>query len=106
MACEEIHVNDIGTVFRGTVYEDCDAQTLVDISTASVMVMYFQKPDGSVVTQTAVFSTDGTDGKMQYTTIASDLDQAGSWKMQGKVTLPAGDWHTDIHKFKVLSNLA
>lgn len=105
MACEEIHVGDIGTVFRATISDDC-AGTIVDVSTASAQSLTFLKPDGSTVTKTTVFYTDGTDGIIQYVTILDDLDQAGTWKLQGAVTLPTGTWSTDIHKFKVYANLA
>lgn len=104
MACNEIHVGDIGTVFQATIQDDCSG-AIVDISGAIAMNLVFQKPDGTVVSQTAVHLTDGTDGIMQYVTVLDDLDQAGSWKIQGFVQLPTGSWSTDIHKFKVYSNL-
>jgi len=99
---KEIHLNDIGTVFRVTLY-DCD--NAVDLSTASVKQFVFKKPDESVVTKDAVFLTDGTDGVVQYVTIASDLDLPGKWKIQARVTLPTGVWSSDIDTFKVYANL-
>lgn len=102
MACE-IHLNDIGTAFRLTIL-DCDA-VAIDISSAITKEILFQKPDGTSITQTATFLTDGTDGIVQYVTIANDLDQTGKWKIQAKVTLPTGTWSSNIETFRVYSNL-
>src|SRR6056300_1272314 len=102
MAVEEIHYNDIGTIFELTLR---DSDVIVDISSALSMQMHFKKPDGTTVTKTAVHTTDGIDGKMQYTTVDQDLDATGSWKVQGKIQLPVGTWSTDIQSFKVYKNL-
>lgn len=102
MAAEEIHLNDIGTIFELTVK---DGNVTLDISTAIAIEIIFKKPSGTVVTQTAAFQTDGTDGIMQYTTISGDLDETGGWKIQGRVQLPTGHWSSDTHSFKVYGNL-
>ena len=99
---QEIHLNDIGTVFRLTIY---DGSSILDVSSASVKEIIFQKPDGTSVTKTAAFYTDGTDGIIQYTTITNDLDATGTWKIQAKVTLPGGTWSSCTQKFKVYANL-
>ena len=57
------------------------------------------------VVKTAVLTNTGVDGKMQYTTVADDLDIEGKWKIQGKVVLPTGTWRSDISSFKVYANL-
>jgi hypothetical protein len=100
---QEIHVGDIGTVFEVTL-QDCDVP--LDVSTATEQIIYLLKPDGTLLEKDSVFTTDGTDGKIQYVAIAGDLDQEGSWKIQAKVTLPSGSWSSDIDKFKVTGNLA
>jgi hypothetical protein len=99
---QEIHVGDIGTVFE---VELKDCLTIVNISSATVKQIIFQKPTGEVLTKTAIFSTDGTDGKLRYITVANDLDLAGTWKIQAKVVLPSGTWSSNVDKFKVYSNL-
>lgn len=104
----EIHVNDIGTNF---VIELLDGVGIVDVSTATAMYIIFTKPATAtipfeVVQQTAVFDTDGTDGKIKYITIANDLDTAGTWKIQGVIHMPSGSEHSsDIGEFIVYSNL-
>ena len=103
MSGEEIHKGDIGTVFEVTVKDD---ETAVDISEVAIKQLKFVKPGGTVVAQTAVFKTDGTDGILTYTTIADDLDAAGAWKVQAYIEWSAG-WkgHSDILEFDVHDNV-
>lgn len=62
----------------------------VNISSATVKKIYLQKPDGTVVEKTAVFSSDGSDGKIKYSLEAGVLDATGEWKAQGYVELSGG----------------
>jgi len=106
MAIKEIHYLDIGTSFELTVYNtEDDVSSILDLSTATSMLITFQKPDTTTVVQTATLVTDGADGKMTYISVLNDIDQLGTWKIQGKVTNLLGTWHTDISKFKVYDNL-
>jgi hypothetical protein len=100
----EIHVNDIGTRFLCTVK---DSGVVVDLSSASLLQINFRKPDDEIITRTGATLTDGSvvSGVMYYDTLAGDLDEAGSYKLQGKVTLSAGTYYTNIHTFKVHCNL-
>lgn len=103
MAANEIHIADIGTIFEVTLLDDV---TPVDVSSASVMKIIFEKPDKTIVENVAVFKTDGVDGKIQYTvSSSSELDQKGNWKIQANVLMPVGHWSSDIDKFKVHENL-
>ena len=77
MAADEIHQYDIGTRFEITLKDEGNSPEIVDVSTASVTEIIFKKPDGNTVTKTAGFTTDGTDGKIEYTTLANDLDTVG-----------------------------
>lgn len=98
----EIHVNDIGTQFIVTVKDD---GAVVDISSATSLVIIFKKPDQTTSNKTATLYTDGTDGKMTYSTVSGDLNQTGNYKIQGKVTLSGGVYYTSIGSFKVHCNL-
>ena len=102
MAAAEIHKGDIGTVFEVTVKDGSD---VVDISVASTYDIIFKKPNDDVVAQTGVFVTDGTDGKMKYTTISGDLDISGGWQIQASLVMAAGVWKSDVGKFTVFTNL-
>ena len=102
MAANEIHVNDVGTQFLVTV---TDGSSAVDISSATTKELIIKKPSGTKLTKATAFSTDGTDGKMKYNIASDDLDEAGSYKLQGKVVISDGTFYTDIHTFKVHRNL-
>jgi hypothetical protein len=102
MACE-IHLNDIGTTFRLTILDCTDS--FIDVSSALTKEIIFQKPDRTSVTKAALFFTDGSDGIIQYVTVADDLDMTGKWRIQAKVTLPTGTWSSNIEAFKVYPNL-
>lgn len=103
MSVEEIHIGDIGTVFRCSV---CDnTSTIINLSSYTSLYLIFQKPDGSTITKDASLYTDGTDGIITYTTVAGDLDLAGIWRMQAYIILSSGSWKSNIVKFTVYENL-
>lgn len=105
MAAGEIHVGDTGTVFRVTIYDQDNV--VRDISTYTTKQLIFRKPDGTILTKTADFYTDGTDGIIQWTTTsASDLDLDGTWKLQAKVASGSNSHKSDIVDFKVWPNLS
>jgi hypothetical protein len=100
MANCSVKLGDIGTVFELEI-QDC-GKTL-DISSASSQEIIFVKPNGAEVSHTSQFSTDGTNGKIQYITISGDIDKVGTWGIKGKVTLsaPAGEWTSTTATFDV-----
>lgn len=108
MSCtyEEVHYNDIGTIFRATI-NDCinGTQTIIDLSAATTLQLIFKSPNGVVKTKNASLTTDGTDGQIQYTTVDQDLDEVGNWKLQAYIVLPSGSWRSDIGCFRVYENL-
>ena len=98
-----VHNGDIGTVFELTI-KDTD-EAVIDVSTAAVKYIYFQDPTGARMRKTATFTTDGTDGKIQYVTIAGDIDEVGTWQVQGYVETSLGKFYTEKMSFQVLSTL-
>ena len=94
-----IHDTDIGTIFRLTV-KDADG-TAIDVSTATVKFIYFQKPDRSRLKKTAAFLTDGSEGIIQYVGVSGDIDQIGDWQVQGYVETSDGKFFTEVEKFIV-----
>jgi len=72
----KVYVGDVGT----EIILDCKE----DISAATVSDILAKKPNGVVVTWigTVISLT-----KIKYATVASDLDMAGTWKLQVKVTV-------------------
>lgn len=102
---DNIHVGDIGTVFTVVIVDDVTGAA-IDISTATTKSIIFQAPNKASTTQTATFTTDGTDGSMFYTTAtAADLNQSGQWKIQGKVIAPTFTNSSEKGAFYVKKNL-
>lgn len=104
MSANEIHQGDIGTAFTVTIMDDT---AIVPIQSATVTKQIkFKKPSETVVTKDAVFVTDGTDGKMRWTTTTvDDLDEAGKWYLQGYLVITGFTGHSDIGDFVVYPNL-
>jgi hypothetical protein len=99
---QEIHANDAGLNFD-TVVRDQDGN-LINLANGTV-TYYFQKPDGSLLTTAATFVTDGTDGMVRYTTVATDFDQTGTYRHQVKVVIGPVTLWSNINKFRVYPNL-
>lgn len=72
----------VGLIVTITILKE-DGVTVRDIATATTKEIIFEKPDNTTVTKTAAFTTNGSDGKIYYTTIANDIDIAGLWQLQG-----------------------
>jgi len=99
-----IHKGDTGTVIIVTVTKN---DVALDISDADVMKILLGNPDN--VTETihiAGFTTDGSDGKIEFTTLAGTLNAAGLWRIQGYIETPDGEWTTDEGEFVVLDAMA
>lgn len=104
MESNQLFAGDVGAVISIEVIDLATGNPL-DISGATVKKLYFTKPLGAKVNKTAEFTTDGTDGKIEYTTIAGDLDTAGTWHVQGYVEIPGRKFYTEINTMEVLDNL-
>ena len=102
MSANEAHVGDISTRITLTMK---DGASVVDISGASTKQVWIADPDGVTVKSDATFTTDGSDGKIYYDTLAATFDQAGDWQVQGYVVTATGTWHSDIQDLKVYANL-
>lgn len=98
-----VHEGDIGTIFEVTVLDA--AGVIVDLSSQISMTIVFMTSAAERKEMTAVFTTDGTDGKMQYIAIIGDIDVPGQWRMQGIVVLATGTWYTSVDNFEVRENL-
>ena len=104
---EQAHENDIGTTFRVTVYDTTSdgTTTVADIQTASHKKMTFKKPNGDTFERVAVFTSDGSNGQIEYVSVEGDLTPAGNWQLQSYVQTPDGSWRTNSGSFKVYENL-
>ena len=102
MSCE-IRQNDIGTEIQ-VCLEDCGGNVL-DISAATTKQIIFKKPSGSLLTKTASFLTNGSDGKLSYISQDGDFDEIGTWKIQASIKIDSKIWKSSFKSFKVHRNL-
>lgn len=98
----DLHIGDVGTVLRFTVKEQ---NVALDISGATVKKLKLKKKDKTTVEFDMEFTTDGTDGQVEYTTQANDIDQKGKWYAQVYLEMPSGKWHTSKVEIEVDDNV-
>ncbi|OGC94097.1 MAG: hypothetical protein A2W25_11990 [candidate division Zixibacteria bacterium RBG_16_53_22] len=73
---------------------------------ATNLYIYLTPPSGVDKTKAAVLSSNGSDGKMQYVTVNGDLDETGSWQIQGYIKFSNSQiFKTSVRQFNVLANL-
>jgi len=99
----ELHVSDIGTLFISTIYNQ--DETIQNLASATNLAINFYTPSRETKERTATLYTNGTDGKIVYTLIDGDIDEAGLWSYQVVVEFVGGTWHTNIEKFVVYPNI-
>lgn len=105
MSDKGIHVGD--TVTFVLTVTDVVTSAIIPITGFTTLEMTFTRPDdaGTTFVVNASLLTDGSDGKMEYTTLTTDLNMPGRWQVQGFVVVPSGQWHTSTTVFKVFKNL-
>jgi len=101
---ENIHTGDIGTIFIATII-DSDSGSPIDLSASTARTIIFKRPVGEKINGTASLSTDGTDGKIQYSVVDGDLNMCGDWSIQAKVVGPGYTNYSEISTFTVINNL-
>jgi hypothetical protein len=98
---EQIHKGDIGTE---VTFQIRDGKAPKDISSADVITIYLQKPNGTVINKTG--SASGTTA-VYFTSSSGDFDQAGLYRIQVYIHYPTGEsWKTNIIERRVWDNLA
>lgn len=101
-----LRVGAVGAIIRRTVI-DSSTGAAADLSSTVTRTLKLEKPGGGeVIERAAVFTNSGTDGQMQYTTIAGDLDMQGAWRGQFYFEFsPTQKFHTDVFRVNVGGNL-
>jgi len=99
----DLQQDDIGTILRFTVTEN---GIPVDMSAATTKKLLLEKKDKTTVEHDLVYTTDGTDGKVEYVTVLGDLDQKGKLKAQVYLETTDGKWHTSTYEWDVGANIA
>lgn len=103
MSANEVHLNDVGTVFKYSILDE--DSNVVDVSTASSINIYFKKPGYDTVSKSGTLYTDGTDGIVYYTIASGDLNVVGNWYTQVEIVISDTNWRSDIQTFNVYENL-
>lgn len=96
-------------VIRYQVLES-DGVTPKNISSASAASLKFRKPDGTAIIKTLTlpddFYTDGQDGILKYgPVLETDLDLAGTYKVQALITMTNFDGPCEVDVFTVNRNV-
>jgi len=65
-----------------------DDGTAVDISDATTTEICLRAPSGGDKTKTATFTNTGSDGRIQFDTLATDFDELGRWKIGAHIIGP------------------
>jgi hypothetical protein len=82
-----------------------EADLGADVSDATGITFYLEKPDGTVTSATGAFLTDGNDGLVKLTTTTSMLTPEGDWKIQVKITTATASLPSHVREFTVKENL-
>ncbi len=77
----------------------------MDISSASTKTIIIEKPDSTIISASATFLTDGTDGKIYYRTVIGDLNQAGTYNVQSYLEMSDFIGYSTPVSFTVYANL-
>lgn len=93
---------DYGGVIRVTVKE---AGAIKDISGYTTRQFRLIRPtDKAEFIKTATFTSDGTDGKLQYTVESGLLSKKGAWRVQVLLTSGSAYVQSSIGQFPVEGN--
>lgn len=98
-----LHVNDVGIPIEITIEDD---GIPVDVSEMISATLILRPPNGTNLLFPLEFVTDGLDGRLSYTLEDGDLATCGTWKVQAKITMEEGAWHSEVEEFEVAGNLA
>lgn len=96
-------VAQVGLTIEITVKDENDA--VYDISSATTKNVLLRRPDGTLVTLTGSFTTDGTDGKVQADTDANTFNTAGAYRVAAHIITASDDFETDATTLKVVSKV-
>jgi len=83
-----------GAVGVRVVIQLTDDGNILDISAATTMEICLRTPSGADKVKTATFTNTGTDGKIQFDSIAADFDEIGRWKVAAHIITPTDERRT------------
>ena len=92
----KVYIGDVGTVFD---FDSDPNATGVDL-TGYTLKVRFKKPSGDIVEKSGALKPASTT-VVRYTTTTNDIDVAGTWEVQIKVTLGTNIWYGETSSFEV-----
>lgn len=100
MSTLTVPLNQKDLKVRLTIYED---GVILNLASASVKKIMLYTPYGgdTPLQKTASFETDGTDGKMYFKTLDTDLSAAGWYHVRGYIEDGAFKGYTNKKSFLV-----
>ena len=103
MSWDKIVNGDFGQVGELTLI-DVDTNAAADVSSyTTAQVFLLTDPDAVTTTKTAAFVNTGSDGKVDYTLVSGDIDQAGEWMVRARVTSGTAQLTSEELRFEVLA---
>ena len=76
-------------VYQGEYGVPVTINTNMDLTGATSTIARVLKPNGSEIAWTMTSQTPLTSGVLTYTTVLSDLDVAGNYKIRAEITFPS-----------------
>ena len=98
-----VQAGSIGTVIEFQVLGQDGAP--LDISNAVSKKLIFKRPNGTTVEKPAVFTSDGSDGRLQVVSVENDLEPYGAWQIQAAITRPGLNGRSEVERFGIDRNL-
>jgi len=94
----DAHVADEGTILQKTVV---DGVTPFDLSTTTALNLVVTDAGGNTSSIAGAFETDGTDGIVNFETIATTWQVPGVASEQVQLINPDGAWSSEITKRRI-----
>ena len=99
-----LQVGNVGTRLLLHVVDQYGAP--LDLSAATALWMFLRNPADRLLKKAATPLTTGTDGIIQYTTVAGDIDLAGDWQVQALAVLGPKSFYSNTVRMPVKDNIA
>jgi len=81
---EKLYIGEAGIKLKVRVFEDAATE---DLSTATNLKITIERPNGTVISETATIPvTTPTDKFLEYTLKVGDLNQEGTYKLHAEFT--------------------
>lgn len=98
MSADDAFLGDYGVALVVTL---STAAGVIDLTSVLAVEFTFTRPDGTTLAVAASVLSPATAGVVRYVFEPGDLNQAGLWRYQGRITGPGYSLGTTVGKFRV-----